>query len=182
MKRVRVSTQVFDVLWEIQVGPSVIPGFMANLIFHSIPSCSSAFPIIQVVNRHCGKISIKLWKCSTRMSHLSAPQPWRKLFFLLRGLTSLPLESLNTGKWHVVWVTKIFLLLCVCFLDSFSCCKARALTKINCSKCVFRLRDILHKISRGQGKPMQWGNQKLFKLLELSLSQSLSSIRQDCQS
>lgn len=117
MKRVRVSTQVFDVLWEIQVGPSVIPGFMANLIFHSIPSCSSAFPIIQVVNRHCGKISIKLWKCSTRMSHLSAPQPWRKLFFLLRGLTSLPLESLNTGKWHVVWVTKIFLLLCVCFLD-----------------------------------------------------------------
>ena len=29
----------------------------------------------------------------------------------------------------MVWVTKISLLLCICFLDSFSCCKAHALTK-----------------------------------------------------
>lgn len=92
----------------------------------------------------------------------------KKIVFLLRGLTSLPLESLNTGRWHMAWVTKIFLLLCVCFLDSFSCCKARALTKKKkLFKMCFPPEGYPPQNLQGSRQPLQWGNQELFKLLEI---------------
>ena len=140
----------------------------------------SAFPILHVVNRHCRKISIKLWKCSTRIVWPFSTTTLKNIVFLLRGLTSLPLESLNDTGYGLLKYS------CYClyvfWMPSLAARLVPSQRKRNCSACVFRFRDSLHKISRDQGSHYTGKTKNFSSFLKWSLSWLLSIIRQDCQS